>query len=224
MLISTGMMGWHTLLVNDMAFHRNRLRGSLFRLAVAVTTAVVSIGLAVSSREYAAAGCLAAMAVNWNFYSLVGKHSFLTALAANFCGGMLHFAIGAAFAGAAIDGMIGYALYFGFTMAGASMHHDAVDAEEDAHAGYVTGAVRFGRVRWWRFGVVPIATANAILALHCARDALLLAAFGGYLVVYCRFRRGPFDTDRLHAFRLSCRAIYGLSGGLYIAERIIRLT
>ena len=179
---------------------------------------MVSIGL--MFRQGGTAMVLLLVMLNWDVYALWGKRRWGSGLLHNFLGGGLHFLLGAVAAGAPdLVFTLPLSLYFALTMTGAALHHDALHADEDREQGYRTGAVAFGRNRWWRLGVVPLLLAQPALA-WAGRDFLgpFAAAFAVYLGLYLVFSCRPSPGER-PLFRSLCRLAYAVAGLAYLVAR-----
>ncbi len=222
MMIATCFVGWHIQVVNDVCFPEKRV--SPAKLIIAGLLPVFSFIITIHSGYYDASLFLFLMIINWHIYSRFFKGFFPMSLLHNFCGGFLHTGVGMLFSGMEIDQAMVYGIYFGFMMTGASMQHDALDYREDKNAGYRTGAVYFGREKWWRLGAAPIILANIILIFECTIfRAFLLTAFLIYILCYIYFYNKKFDELNLLLFRFISRIIYGLAGVVYISVRIMAL-
>jgi hypothetical protein len=220
------LAGWHILKVNDLCFERKSLShhqpfrpASLFPVSV---FPVVAVGLLF--RQGLTAMILLLIMLNWDAYARWGKRHWGSGLLHNFVGGGLHFLLGAVAAGAPdLVSALPLSLYFALTMAGAALHHDALHADEDREQGYRTGAVAFGRNRWWRLGVIPLLLAQPLLA-WADRDFLVpfAAAFAVYLGLYLVFSCQP-DPGTRPLFRSLCRLAYAAAGLAYLAARTYSL-
>jgi 4-hydroxybenzoate polyprenyltransferase len=217
------LAGWHILKVNDLVFdrgssaHRGPLRPSdAFPVLV---FPVVSMGL--MFRQGGTAMVLLLVMLNWDVYALWGKRHWGSGLLHNLVGGGLHFLLGAVAAGAPdILSPMPLALYFALTMTGAAFHHDALHADEDRAQGYRSGAVVFGKSRWWRLGLMPLLLAQPALIL-AGRDFLVpfAAAFAVYFALYLVFSVRA-NSGGTPIFRSLCRLIYAVAGLAYLAMRM----
>jgi hypothetical protein len=219
MLTSTGLIGWHILVVNDVCFPGNNVSKS--KLGAALIFPLVSLSLSLGLGYPEASLYLVLMVVNWNLYSFYFKGKFMAALFNNFCGGYLHLSVGMLFANAEFGATILYGSYFALMMTGASMHHDALDVDEDVRGGFETGAVRFGARLWWRLGIVPIFLATLILFLKSSLfSTIFVSAFLVYLLMYGRFTSKPMGAEQLLLFRFLSRVTYGVAGIVFIILRV----
>ncbi len=218
MLVTTSMVGWHILVVNDAVFPGSSVPRT--KLGFAILLPVLSLATTLYLGYQLAAVGLILMMVNWHIYAVYFKGFYATALLCNFLGGLLHFEVGALFLTDDLRATLSCALFFGLLMTGGSMHHDALDYEEDKAADYITGAVRFGQRKWWRLGIIPMTAANLLLAVQWSvLSWFFLPAFTFYVVLYGVYFTEP-TTERQLQFRFACRVIYGLAGGSFICFRL----
>lgn len=222
MLVATGLVGWHILVINDYCFPGNTT--SSLKLLLGLLFPLISFSLSLGFGYYKASLCIFLMLVNWNLYSLFLKKHFLSTLVNNFLGGYLHVSSGVLFADGEVASTLNCGVFFGLIMVGASMHHDALDYDEDKRAGYNSGAVRFGQVLWWRLGILPMTAANIVLLFKpLPFRTIFLVAFLVYLVVFMVFSRRPFRFEGFLIFRFISRAIYGCAGICFLIGRLAQL-
>lgn len=222
MLIATGLTGAHILAFNDACFPERRQTARLLCMHACI---LVPLFIFVWNRgHHAAVLALVLMIVNWDLYAWTGKRNWLLSLLHHCIGGTLHVAAGFLFAGGDWRQATFVGVYFGLCMAGAAMHHEAIDVDEDHTAGFSSGAVRFGFRRWFVLGIVPMTLAHLWLLQQIDRFAvLMLSAFAVYIVllVVCTVR--SIDHRRAMVFRMYCRIVYGLAGAVYLLWRLVIL-
>jgi len=218
------LAGWHILTVNDLLFERQPFAPEKLwqtkNLIPVWLAPAVAVGLLLPLGNSAPG--LALIIFNWDLYAWRGKRSWQSALFHHLLGGGLHFLLGATAAGLdAIAPVLPQTLFFALAMAGASCHHDANHAAEDLAQGYATGAVRFGRDRWWRLGLVPMLGAQAALWFAtCELRNPFLAAFVVYFSLYLSvtFRDTP---GAIPWFRPLCRLAYAAAGLWILFVRLL---
>lgn len=222
MVLSTAACGWHILVVNDLCFPGAVV--SRWNVAAAIVLPISGIWLACSLGNRMAVALLALMIVNWNLYSALFKKQWSLILICNFFGGFLHYAVGMQFAVGDVYRCDRQAVFFGLLMMGASMHHDAIDVEEDRVAGYASGAVRWGRSLWWRLGLIPIACGTGMLLLEkSVFTTAFVGAFVAYFVAYRITARTDFSDASLATFRFVSRILYGVAGMIFLGVRVWQL-
>ena len=229
----TLLAGWHVLAVNDLFFSdknfpgRDKLLSTAFFLPIFFVPVVVAlILLQIGNGSFVAAIVLTV--INWDIYSVWGKRRWLSGLLHNSLAGAFHFSIGLTAVGCPIFCEFrAETIFFALAMSGAVMHHDASHSVEDSMRKYKTGAVVFGRERWWKLAVVPMFFCLQTL-FYC--EKLFSMVFTFSLIVYSIsyiifiFLSSYGDPARRYSlFRGLCRAIFALGGLVFIALSILRL-
>ena len=167
--------------------------------------------------------------ISWDMYSLWGKRDWRGSLIFNCVGGGTHFLIGLACASQAsfarfaelTQSMIPEIIFFALAMTSGAMHHESFDSVEDAHAKYVTGAVKFSPNIWWRLAAIPLTI--AILPLFFTQPLFkdcFLATTATYLAVYA-----VYSTKRRPAvkrgFRVLCRIVFVAGAAIFAYFKIM---
>ena len=100
-------------------------------------------------------------------------------------------------------------------MTSGAMHHESFDVDEDADAGYATGAVKFSPDLWWRLGAIPLALSIfPLLATDSLFNNCFLAVTIAYFAIYAGFSfyRHPSRKPR---FRLLCRIAFVIAAAIF---------
>ena len=208
----------HILIYNDRCFDEAVGKVKANDNTLLLITFIIPLAGGLISGAYLALVIYLMAVINWNVYSSKGKYHFKRVVFHNFVGGFTHFT-GGYFYGRGEDLAAGIltGLFFGLLMAGAGMHHDAVDYEEDRNAGYVTGAVKYGASKWWKYGLYCIAIAHILLFfLNNSFSSIMAVVFGFYLLGYITVLKLGIEHQNMKKFRIYCRVIYGLGGIIYL--------
>jgi 4-hydroxybenzoate polyprenyltransferase len=219
MMLVTGLTGFHILAFNDACFKPGRnIRNLLGMHIVGLGMLYVVVW---QQGHHAAVIALALMVVNWDLYAWAGKRHWFPSILHHCIGGALHVGAGYLFASSDWRSAAMYGLYFGLAMAGAAMHHEAIDIDEDRDGGYRTGAVRFG-MRWWFFcGAIPMTVAHLILTREgTIFETTMVSAFLCYGILLVLFAARGINHQHAMVFRMCCRITYGIAGAVYLYLRV----
>ncbi|MEA2013143.1 MAG: hypothetical protein U9O87_08750 [Verrucomicrobiota bacterium] len=206
------LCAWHIIYINDLTFKNYSFSfQKLFTKPNSFFLLLLILGILFRPLLFF---LLLFIVLNWDYYSIHGKRNCISGLFCHFLGGTSHFVIGVILAQGRVIGFISCILYFGFAMISGSMHHDSLHVSEDRTHGFNTGAVCYGRKKWWQFSILPMTIAQFFLLFTDTYFSLIFfIAYLLYLFLYLFYISKEKDWGK---FRMLSRLLFAGAGIVYL--------